>query len=87
MPKEQSGRRRATVSHDRTKAGKSSMPKNASEEVSAQAAGISAAADRGAHQLLNVPRPTKDQQLYLERIQVSSGDYDPNIVICGTKRD
>lgn len=63
------------------------MPKNTSQEVSVRPAGASAAADRGAHQLLNVPRPTQDQQHYLEGIQVSSGSYDPNVVICGTKRD
>lgn len=63
------------------------MPKAPSQEVSAQRTEASDAADRGARQLLNIPQLTADQQQYLSKIEISSGAYDPEAVICGAKLD
>ena len=37
-------------------------------------------------QTINLPRPTQDQQSYLEEIKRSTGRYDPNVVVGGPRR-
>jgi hypothetical protein len=48
-----------------------------------------AAADatpRKVGQSVQLPRPTRDQQNYLEEIKRSTGRYDPNVVVGGPRR-
>ena len=37
-------------------------------------------------QTIQLPRPTHDQQNYLEEIKRSTGRFDPNVVVGGPRR-
>jgi hypothetical protein len=39
-----------------------------------------------AGQAVQSPRPTEDQQEYLDRMSHSAGDFNPNIVVGGPRR-
>jgi hypothetical protein len=41
--------------------------------------------DRCDEQVIKVPKPSQEQREYLERIERSTGQYDPNVVIGGPR--
>jgi hypothetical protein len=37
-------------------------------------------------QTISLPRPTQDQQAYLEEIKRATGHYDPTVIVGGPRR-
>jgi hypothetical protein len=56
------------------------------EERPKKDATAGSAASRKSGQSIEVPRPTQDQQKYLEEIKRSTGRYDPDVVVGGPRR-
>jgi hypothetical protein len=54
------------------------QPKNSPAPADASSAKVG--------QSIQLPRPTQDQQDYLEQIKLSTGRYDPNVVVGGPRR-
>ena len=61
------------------------MPRHEEPRVKKGAAPVAVpSSDVG--QTIDLPRPTQDQQNYLEDIKRSTGHYDPNVVVGGPRR-
>lgn len=87
MAREQSGRGRSNSSRKTKQAGAPTMAQATSDAGHIKAAGQVDAATRGARQLLKIPGLTPDQQSYVDKAHVTVGCYDPNAIICGSKKD
>ena len=63
------------------------MAQATSDATHIKASGQIDASTRGARQILQVPSLTPDQQSYVEKAHVMVGCYDPDAIICGSKKD
>ncbi|MGO9847546.1 MAG: hypothetical protein ACLPKT_13355 [Methylocella sp.] len=61
------------------------MPRNDEPRLEEDAARV-AAPSSSVGQTIDLPRPTQDQEKYLEKIKRSTGNYDPNVVVGGPRR-
>ncbi|EHP92940.1 hypothetical protein [Methylorubrum extorquens] len=63
------------------------MSQRNTQPVAATAAVAGGVLANNAKVRVDLPRPTADQQQFLEDIQARVKDYDPNTLICGHKVD